>query len=258
VHLKEIRSFVGHEQYVTSAALTPDGRMLATGSADKTLPLWEVATGLERRRITGHKERVHSLALSPNGRLLAAASSDAPIFTWDVYALDRPRATIEKLSQKVREDLWRRLADTDGAAAFQAICELIAHPAEAVALAESGWKQALRAPVQQIEKWIGDLDSVQFAVRKNATSELERFVTGHEKLLRKALDQATTLEVRQRLENILGRPNPERLRRGRMLEVLEQVATAPARQLMRTFADQTEDAQLAADAKTSLRRLLEP
>ncbi len=47
---------------------------LASGSQDKTIKIWEVATGNELRTLTGHSETVFSVAYSPDGRYLASGS----------------------------------------------------------------------------------------------------------------------------------------------------------------------------------------
>ncbi|HWY85587.1 MAG TPA: sigma-70 family RNA polymerase sigma factor [Gemmataceae bacterium] len=252
---KELRAFTGHREYVSCVAMTPDGRMLASSSSDKTLRLWEVATGAERSRILGHDGEVFSVDFSPDGSLLAAASSDAPVYLWNPYALEIPRSLGRKLAKEEREKLWQSLADTDATVGFQAVCELITHPAEATAILEGGWKQLPRATSKQMRGWVEDLGSDQFSVRKTATAELERFTTGHEDLLRDALQEAASLEARQRLEKILGRFDPERLRRTRMLEVLGQLRTQPARQFLQALAEQTEDAVMAREAAAGLKRL---
>src|SRR5262249_59822644 len=72
------------ERLVLSAAFSPDGRLLATGSTDKVVRLWEVATGTERHRFVGHDSEVDEVAFSPDGKLLAAAGTRDPAFVWDV------------------------------------------------------------------------------------------------------------------------------------------------------------------------------
>ena len=84
---------------------------------------------------------------------------------------------------------------------------------------------------------------------------MERFAFAHEDLLQKAHEQAASLEVRQRLEQILQRLDPQRLRRIRLLEVLERLGTPQARQFLQTLADQSEDRQLSREAAAGLKRI---
>ena len=69
---------------VHSIAFSPDGAMLASGSGDNTVRLWEVTTGRELRRLKGHSNPVWSVAFSPDGMMLASGSGDNTVRLWEV------------------------------------------------------------------------------------------------------------------------------------------------------------------------------
>jgi glucose/arabinose dehydrogenase len=81
---KEIRTFLGHNNYILSVTFSPDGKYLATGSEDKTAKLWEVATGREIRTFRGHNDWVYSVAFSPDGKYLTTGSKDCTAKLWEV------------------------------------------------------------------------------------------------------------------------------------------------------------------------------
>ncbi|MFM6900082.1 MAG: WD40 repeat domain-containing protein, partial [Microcystis panniformis] len=75
------KTLTGHSDWVKSVAYSPDGRYLASGSGDKTIKIWEVATGKELRTLTSG---VESVVYSPDGRYLASGSGDKTIKIWRV------------------------------------------------------------------------------------------------------------------------------------------------------------------------------
>lgn len=73
----------GHTATVNKARFSPDGRWLATSSDDRSVRLWDVATG-EARVLTGHQDEVWEIAFSPDGRRLVSSSKDGTVRQWDV------------------------------------------------------------------------------------------------------------------------------------------------------------------------------
>ena len=57
-----------HEDSLHSAAFSPDGRTVVTGSFDNTARIWDVASGRMLTTLSGHGSYVHSAAFSPDGR----------------------------------------------------------------------------------------------------------------------------------------------------------------------------------------------
>jgi WD40 repeat protein/energy-coupling factor transporter ATP-binding protein EcfA2 len=81
---RHLISFKGHEDAVTSVALSPDGKTLVTGSNDSTAKLWDTATGKELATLKGHQKSITSVALSPDGVMLATGSEDKTVRLWEV------------------------------------------------------------------------------------------------------------------------------------------------------------------------------
>jgi WD40 repeat protein/DNA-binding SARP family transcriptional activator len=91
----------GHTASVTALQFSPDGQLLASGSWDTTVRLWQVEAGAGMHWANGrllatlqaHTTKVTAVAFSPDGRLLASAGRDHVIHIWDV-ATQRLLATL--------------------------------------------------------------------------------------------------------------------------------------------------------------------
>jgi small GTP-binding protein len=73
----------GHSSSIGRIAWSPDGKMLASPSVDKTIRLWDAQTGQHLRTLKGHSETVFSICWSPDGKTLASSSDDKSIRLWD-------------------------------------------------------------------------------------------------------------------------------------------------------------------------------
>jgi WD40 repeat protein len=86
---------LGSTGVMQSVALSPDQRILAAGTADRTVLLWSLAHDDSPTRLgtelTGPSDVVYSVAFSPDGRTLAAGSGDRHVHLWDVTDATRPR-----------------------------------------------------------------------------------------------------------------------------------------------------------------------
>jgi WD40 repeat protein len=93
-----LKTLRGHLHRVWTIAFSPDGQMLASGSDDQTIRLWNAHDGTCLTVLQGHTGGVTSVRFSPNGQLLASASEDSSIRLWSVER----RTTLKTLQGHTR------------------------------------------------------------------------------------------------------------------------------------------------------------
>ncbi|NJN14970.1 MAG: WD40 repeat domain-containing protein [Oscillochloris sp.] len=99
-----LAAFAAHNDAITSLALHPDGSLIATGSADRSVRIWRSLDRSLVRTLSNHGGSVESLAFSPDGTLLATGARDRSARLFDTrhwvlrHTLDRHNGAVERVA----------------------------------------------------------------------------------------------------------------------------------------------------------------
>jgi pleiotropic regulator 1 len=81
---KLMRVISGHLGWVRSLAVEPENKWFASGAGDRTIKIWDLATGNLRLTLTGHISTVRGLAVSPRHPYLFSCGEDKMVKCWDL------------------------------------------------------------------------------------------------------------------------------------------------------------------------------
>jgi hypothetical protein len=183
------------------------------------------------------------------------------------------RALIERPGEKSRQEapapqlsqleaLWNNLSQNDEAGAkkaWQDISTMIQSP-QAVSFLKGRLKPVPGPDPKRIDRWLVDLDSRDFNTREQAAKGLqEAGELAFPALEKKLADKGVSLEARRRmgalLENVKTVLSADELRQIRAIEVLEEIGTGEAKQVIDNLAHGGDGAVLTEQAKNALARL---
>lgn len=100
-----------HPCPVNTAAVSPNGQILATGDSQGTIRLWTIKSGETLRTLRRHTAAINALTIDPNGELLISASADQTIRIWQmntgklVYTLDDHAGAVNAIALQVDRQL---------------------------------------------------------------------------------------------------------------------------------------------------------
>jgi RNA polymerase sigma factor (sigma-70 family) len=266
---KEINRMGAPGEQTATVAFSPNGKLLASGRFNGDVCLWEVLTGKEIARVAAHASKAYGtfwVSFAPDGRTLASGGEDGFVRLWAVCSLGQGSATRKgELGAQELKALWDDLAAGDAAGAYQAVWELTAAPRQAVPLCHD---RLLRPPAakdpqlpQRLARLIADLDADVYEKREKATLELVKLGKAAEQAVREALDNPASLESRRRLERVLAPLQAaglsgDMLQALRAVEVLEEVGTPEAEEVLKKVAKEAAEVWLRQEAQAAFDRLV--
>jgi hypothetical protein len=261
---KAIRILSGHSGPVSALAFSRDGRLLASGGPDHVLAVWETATGTELLALTGHSGAVRAAVFSPDGRTLLSGGAEGVGLIWDITRGPHGEARRQTLTPADLAKCWADLLSEDGPTANGALWDLATAPEQSVPFIQDQMRPLFGGDAQRAAKLIVDLDDDVFDVRERASAGLAAMGPTIGPLLKKALSDTKSSEVRQRLKVLLSKLKEtipwarERLRVFRALTALEQSGAPAARAVLEATAKGAVEPELKQAAREALGRLPAP
>src|SRR5579864_2420926 len=220
-----------------TAVLSPDGRILAM-SLGHVIVLVNADDGRVRKKLLAGSS-VRCLAFSADGAFLASGQTDTTVLIWDVADITESRLKSSHLTDAEVEVCWKNLG-VDAKSASRAMDQLLADPANAIALCQDRLKPAAPVPAERLQKLIADLNADRYAVRQTATHDLAALGEQAAAALHAARQADLPPETRLRLRVLLSQPflvhSPEALRQMRAIGLLERMGTPAAVAILRKLA----------------------
>jgi hypothetical protein len=261
VHVRKVRqpgdilSFGGWDGPIHGVALSDDGKMVAAAGTDGKVRLWEMISGSVRREFAGHAGGVQALALSSDETRLLTGGADGQILVWDVTGA----ASVPAAPPQEWPNTWHALGGPADQA-YEAMARLRADPDRLLVFLAAHLEPLFKLS-ERLVVLLRDLDSDRFVVRQKATAELQKLDDLAVPFLEEKLADKLQLETQRRIELLLMRARAKErsysafLQMWRTLEILESLATPPARAILQRIAKEMPDPRLRREAQAALERL---
>jgi WD domain, G-beta repeat len=262
---KKTAVLTGLQKPAAQLVFSADGKVLAALAEDgAAIRVWDLNRNTTRCQINHNRGAVGALAISPDGKMLATTLKDGKLlFLWKANARELThKGPPLDLPAKELAGLWTDLINSDFEKADAAYRMLGAAGDNAIAFLGKQIR-AIAVPdadIKQIEKLVAELDSDKFVARENAVKELTAVGELAIVPLQRLLDNAPSVEAKQRASLILkkiGEPvlTPDRLRVLDAIDLLEQVHSAKAVSLLQEIERDALIPQIRREAQEALRRL---
>jgi len=241
-------------------ALSADERFLAIVSSSgdaSSVSVWEMGSWKPIRTFAPIQPPYfgYSMVFSRDSRSLFIANIDSTILEWDVSG--RFGRKTETPNRDRLNVLWRKLAETPDKA-YPFVWELLDHPAESVPFLIEKVSPVKPVEEKRVRQLLAQLDSESFVEREKAGDQLLALGEQIVPILRQALKERLTLEVRKRVEGVIESlnrgPTTEQLRLLRALAVLEWSNRPEGIEHLRRLAGGAPSASLTCAAQAAWQR----
>lgn len=257
-------------------AFSPDSRLLAISKQDSAVHLWDLQTDRELPPLTGFRGQVSALAFSLDGKELMAVDTEGMGRTWRMAALRRNRdIRLAPLDDAEFAELWDDLTEQDAFRLYRARRHLVSDPKRSVPLLSRHLAPVPVGDTARIQQLIKDLSSPNAGKRRKAMTELR---TKHGEAALGALleanggggnavmiganiaaamapggDNQAAVLLLQKLQAKYH--TPEHQRAAVAAQILGEIGTPEARQMLAKLAKGAAGAELTTAAKAALDRL---